>query len=490
MKNFRLLLFIILGIGVFLSFFVFLQFSELLFNIHNKYQNTPTWLLAFYFIGIALLALVAMVLLYKVSRIGSKPTTVKPKKREVTDDTSFHEKLGKLSDLQGNTLEIEAEWQQLVKIRSEETINIALFGEVNVGKSSIIASLIDDNRNTAEISAKAGATQQIIEHSFSHQSLDYCLFDMPGVFEAFGNMTEISYQTAIKSHVVVFVIDEEFTHSTFAAYQKLLTYQKPIVVAINKADFYRKEEKSQIYQRINQQFNAQNLSQPPLVWVQAKSTKTVEKHHADGQIESSEVTIPANLDDLLLAIENLASNQILLNEQLDSSYFQLLEEKIDTSLQITRRQQAEKIVKSHMQRAVIGGMATIGPGTDILLQGYFCVDMTKKICKIYEVDAKEIDIESLVSAINGKVKKQISIVLALVGNVLKAFPGIGTITGGAVHAVAYGLIFESVGNALIKCFEQNNQFEKKDIIKALEDELSENLESRTRKLVQTVLFKK
>lgn len=487
MKNFRLLLFIVIGLGVFLSFFVFLQFSELLFNIHTKYENTPTWLLIFYFVGIAILALAATILIWKVSRIGSKTATAKVKKREVVDDASFHEKLGKLSELDGNTGNIENDWHELLKIRSENVVNIALFGEINVGKSSIIASLTQAN---IDISARGGATASIEQYPFKHNELDYCLFDMPGISEAFGSMATESYQTAIKAHVVVFVIDEEFTHSTFTAYRQLLTYKKPLIVAINKADYYSKDEKNQIYQRLVEQFSQQDLAHPPMVWIQAASSKTVEKHLADGRIESSQVAIPANLSALLFTIDNLAANQLLLNEQLDHSYYQLLEEKIDDELKITRRAKAEKVIKSATQRAIIGGVATVGPGTDILLQGYFLLDMTKKVCAIYDIDSKEIDIESLVEALNNKVKKQLSIILALVGNVLKAFPGVGTITGGAVHAVAYGLIFESIGNALINCFEKDRHLEKNNIIKALEEELSGNLENRTRKLVQTIFLKK
>lgn len=487
MKNFRLLLFVILGLGVFLSFFVFLQFSELLFNIHTKYKDTPTWLIVFYFLGIAVLALASAILIWKVSRIGSKPKTEKVKPREVTDDASFQEKLGKLAALDGDTLAIEEDWQGLLKIRSENVVNIALFGEINVGKTSIIASL---TAKPLAISARGGATQTIEQYAFSRHELDYCLFDMPGISEAFGTMANISYQTAIKSHVVVFVIDEEFTQSTFAAYQKLLTYKKPVIIAINKADYYSDAEKKQIYQRIVEQFVRQDLAYPPIVWIQAATSKIIEKHHADGRIENSEVSVPANLDTLLFAIDNLAANQLLLGEQLDNSYYQLLEEKIDDELKISRREKAEKVIKTSMQKAIVGGVAAVGPGTDILLQGYLLVDMTKKVCAIYEVDTKEIDIESLVEALNSKIKKQLSVVLALVGNVLKAFPGVGTITGGAVHAVAYGLIFESIGNALVNCFEKDNHLEKYTIIKALEEELSENLENRTRKLVQTIFLKK
>ncbi len=487
MKNIRLLIFVILGLGIFLSFFLFLQFAELLFNIHNKYEHTPVWLLVLYFSGIALLAIVSTVIIWKVRKIGSKPRAAKAKQREITDDQSFQNKLAKLSALSADTDAIEADWHELLKIRQQKTVNIALFGEINVGKSSLIASLTEQQ---PAISAAGGETTDIHSYPFTHQQLHYCLFDMPGIAEAFGQSEKRSTETAIKSHVVVFVVDQEFTHSTFEAYKKLLGYKKPIIIALNKADYYRDDEKALIRERIKSHFLDQQQTPPPILWVQAKTTKTVERHHPDGRIESAEVVVPADINALLFAIDNLAADQLKLSEQLDHSYFQLLEEQIDDALKTTRKSEAEKVIKTYMQRAIIGGVAAVGPGTDILLQGYFCIEMTKKICQIYDVDASEIELEALISSINSKLKKQISLILALVGNVHKAFTGIGTVTGGALHAIAYGLIFESLGRALVTCFEKDAHFEKKDIIKAVEDELSGNLETRTRKLVQTILLKK
>ena len=45
--------------------------------------------------------------------------------------------------------------------------------------------------------------------------------------------------------------------------------------------------------------------------------------------------------------------------------------------------------------------------------------------------------------------KALPLSLAVAGNGLKAFPGVGTVAGGLVHAVAYGLIFDALGRSLV-----------------------------------------
>ncbi|MCB1569195.1 MAG: GTP-binding protein HSR1, partial [Xanthomonadales bacterium] len=59
-----------------------------------------------------------------------------------------------------------------------------------------------------------------------------------------------------------------------------------------------------------------------------------------------------------------------------------------------------------------------------------------------------VDVDDLLARAGGLLRTGSSITLAVVGNALKAFPGFGTLGGGIVHAVAYGLIFDSLGHAL------------------------------------------
>ena len=55
-----------------------------------------------------------------------------------------------------------------------------------------------------------------------------------------------------------------------------------------------------------------------------------------------------------------------------------------------------------------------------------------------------------------------AIILAIAGNALKAFPGLGTLGGGVLHAIAYGLVFDSIGNALAASLGERQQFDLAD----------------------------
>jgi hypothetical protein len=69
--------------------------------------------------------------------------------------------------------------------------------------------------------------------------------------------------------------------------------------------------------------------------------------------------------------------------------------------------------------------------------------------------------------------------LAVAGNGLKAFPGVGTLTGGLVHAVAYGMIFDSLGNSLRQTLAQRGEFLPGMAAAEFKEKLGDNLESRS-----------
>ena len=58
-------------------------------------------------------------------------------------------------------------------------LNIALVGRPNVGKSSIINALLNDNRTI--VSDIAGTTRDAVDVPFSHGGIDYTLIDTAGL---------------------------------------------------------------------------------------------------------------------------------------------------------------------------------------------------------------------------------------------------------------------------------------------------------------------
>jgi hypothetical protein len=70
-----------------------------------------------------------------------------------------------------------------------------------------------------------------------------------------------------------------------------------------------------------------------------------------------------------------------------------------------------------------------------------------------------------------------ALTLAIAGNALKAFPGLGTISGGVIHAVAYGMIFDSLGKAVAETMGSRGELRPYPAAEAFEDLLHDHLES-------------
>ncbi|MGY0400076.1 MAG: GTPase, partial [Ostreibacterium sp.] len=472
-------------IALFLALFFFVQFVGFLFDIQQKYANSPLWLIALYIIGVAVISLIGIWLIYKLSRFGSTPKRVIVEKpREVIDDDTFNKKINILRKKGADTVNIEADWKNLLSIRAKEVVTIALFGEINTGKSSLIQMLTG---NVTDISAQGGQTQIITNYPFMYNERRYELIDMPGLYEVGDTAVSESlvHDKAIKSHLVVWVMDKELTQSAYEYYQMLRHFDKPIIIAINKADYYSIIEQTQIAERVLQQLK----TTIPVVWVSAISTKMVERHYDDGSIKSQKIPIKGNVNELIEVVESITFDRLTLDNQLNNSYFQSLEKDMDVSLSLARQAKAEIIIKSYSQKAIFGGMAAVGPGTDVLLQGYLGMGMAKALCSLYEIDVKSVDLEGTLTMLNDKMKKELAVILALLGNVCKAFPGVGTIAGGIMHAVAYGLIFESVGNAITSCLEKYHGIDQRQLANELEGQIHEHLETRAIRLAKAVIFK-
>jgi hypothetical protein len=80
-----------------------------------------------------------------------------------------------------------------------------------------------------------------------------------------------------------------------------------------------------------------------------------------------------------------------------------------------------------------------------------------------------------------------ALTLAIAGNALKAFPGIGTLTGGMLHAVAYGMIFDSLGRAAAQTLASRGELRPYPAAAAFEELLSENLESGAERFARLAL---
>jgi len=170
--------------------------------------------------------------------------------------------------------------------------------------------------------------------------------------------------------------------------------------------------------------------------------------------------------------------------------FQLAAEKLAAAETVYREQRAEQIIRSSTRKAIIGALAAISPGTDILIQGFIGTTMTRELCKLYGAAPRDLDVEEFLSLSQSRVGRALPLALAVAGNALKAFPGLGTVAGGLVHAVAYGLIFDALGRSLVVTLRRHGELMPDVAARAFEDSIGEQLEAGVRRVARMALEEK
>jgi len=464
--------------AVLLLLFIFFATRSVL-DIWDRLQELPAALFYTYIGLITAFILGAIWLIYKLLKPSNNASFLDNKdvtEESVLEEISHAEKVGMDTD------ELRRELEQLQERKDSGTIYVALFGNVSTGKSSIIKSLLPEA--DIDISVKGGSTQEIAQYTWSSDSGDQLvLTDLPGRNEASGSLDEMASDEAIRAQIVVYVTDSDLSRTQFEDIQALQSFGKPLVVVLNKSDRYNDEDRALLKQR----FEERMTNTARLVFVQSGGREEVIRIDKDGKESALIRTRQADVNELAEALQSEIDEQSNLLETLrDASVFVLVKQKLDTEKADFRRNKASAIVKSSTRKAVVGAMASVSPGADIVIQGYLGTRMVKDLCELYDSPVKQLDIDKFLDFSQDQMKKSVPLVLAVAGNGLKAFPGIGTVAGGLVHAVAYGMIFDALGNSVSKTLEQRGQLKAAPAALTFKEMLSENLDSRAKLFAKLV----
>ena len=194
---------------------------------------------------------------------------------------------------------------------------------------------------------------------------------------------------------------------------------------------------------------------------------------------------------LVVAINRLLGDDTRpLDARRERAVFQIAAEKLEAAESEYRLQRSEQVIRSATRKAVVGAMAAVSPGTDILVQGYIGTAMTQELCKIYGAAPRDLDIEEFLSMGQSRVGRALPLSMAVAGNGLKAFPGLGTVVGGLAHAVAYGLIFDALGRSLVLTLARHGELVPQTAAKDFEEGISEHVEAGVRRIAKMALDEK
>ncbi len=485
-----------IALGVLLAMLLLLLFifsaTRSALDLWERLQGLPEPLFYGYSALIILFVLFGLWMVYKLLR-PVKTTNGAYYEKEVSEENIIKE-LDHAEETGMQTVELRREIETLQERKASGTIYVALFGDVSTGKSSIIKALLPSKQTSIDINVRGGSTQDINQYTWKSSSGDkLVLTDLPGRNEAQGGLDQMAQDEAVRAQIVVYVTDSDLSRTQFEDIQELQSFGKPMIVALNKSDRFNDEEKAQIQHRFTEVFKVESVSKTAKkttinqVFVQSGGQEEVLKIYPDGREEKVIRERKADVSNLTVALQDQIDEQSDVLETLrDASVFVLVKQKLDVAKDEFRQEKAEQIVKSSTRKAVLGALASVSPGSDLVIQGVLGTQMVKGLCQLYNVPVKQLDIDQFLNFSSGQMKKSVPLLLAVAGNGMKAFPGIGTVTGGLTHAVAYGLIFDALGHAVIKTLQQRGKLKAAPAAITFKEMLSENLESRAKLFAKLV----
>ena len=465
--------------------------SESALNVWDRLKAGPPALLYAYVTVMLLLAVTALWLIWRlVVRRQIAPSTVATSQPLSKQD--IERRIREAQSAGVNVSEAQAELKELAARQDDGTINLCFFGEISSGKSSLIKALVPEASVTIDV--VGGSTDDVRHFRWRNEAGSAILLtDVPGIGGIDGELSAIAIDEAKRAHVVLFVCDSDLTRPEIRSIEALLAFDKPLALVLNKADRFTSEEQATLMQKLLERVDELGgaLQRDQVVAVTAGGESDVIERRADGSERSAHRSRPADIGVLVVAITRLlAIDAGPLDRRRERAIFQLAAARLAEAEAEYRMQRSEQIIRSATRKAVVGALAAISPGTDILIQGYVGTMMTQELCSLYGATPRDLDIEDFLSMSQSRVGRALPLSLAVAGNGLKAFPGLGTVAGGLVHAVAYGLIFDALGRSLVLSLSRHGELVPATATKEFEDGISEHLEAGVRRIAKMALDEK
>lgn len=471
----RVVVLLLLIVALVVAIILVLMAADTALSVWERLQRAPWPFTAA--LGFLLLVLAALGL--RIAWWLLRPPRKRPAEMpEAPTRETLEARMARLHQSGGDTSDAQREIAALDRRAAARSIHVALFGEVNAGKSSLLRALTPSA--AARVDVIGGSTDAVeIHRATLADGSDLMLADLPGLNQADDSqLGEIARAEALRSHIVVYVCEGDLKRSQRAELDALAALDKPMIVALNKTDRFTDSERESLRASL-----ARLAGVDRVVEIQTGGVETRVRRNMDGTEIEEEHPRPPRTDALECALRDLAAVGFeALEPRRESAVLSVLDQRLAAEEDASRARQSDDLVRSYTRRAVIGALAAVAPGTDLVIQGALATALLRSLGRVYDVPVRDLDADAFLARAGGTVRTTTSITLAIAGNALKAFPGFGTVVGGLVHAVAYGLIFDALGRAVAKTLAEQKHFDGERAAEAFAREIREPGEGRLRTL--------
>ncbi len=449
--------------------------AERALALAQRFLQLPAWLQWTLGSALGLFALAGLSVLWWLLRPRRARRPV-----AAPDRPTLERRIDQLRERGADTGAFAVELGELDRRRAAGRVYASLFGEISTGKSTLVRALAP--HATVPSDARGGTTRQVVHvDAVLPDGRTLTLADVPGSREAGGEAREaIAREEALRSHVVVYVCAGDLTRTQADEVRWLAAFGKPLLVALNKADQWSGAERTALLDRLRSRLDGDATD---VVAISAGGGERFLRQLPDGSTEQVERQRKPAIGPLIEAIGRLAAPGAEgLEQQRERAVLAGLHERLGVLETQTRADEAERIVRRYARRAVVGALAAIAPGSDLVIQGALAAALTRELAQLYGVPASDVQIDDFVRQARLTLRTGSSLVLAIAGNALKAFPGLGTLGGGVLHAFAYALIFDSLGRALAASLAERKTLDQADAADKLKGLLADGNGARMKQL--------
>ena len=302
--------------------------------------------------------------------------------QEITAELNYRKAQNSLRRLIGN-INLTAEEQsgleseidrltQMLDKLEQSVVQIAAFGMVGRGKSSVLNALVGkdifptgalhgvtrtiDTANWKLTPEQIANTSQNIQRlTISSKQGEIQLLDTPGIDEVNGETREaLACDLAQRVDLILFIVSGDITQVEHRALSKLREAGKPMLLVFNKIDQYPEADRIAIYQKIKEERVRELISPDEIIMVAASPIEVQGFKDKAGKLRVQRVRGKAQVDSLKLKILELLDNEgkslVALNSMLfaDTVNERLLQRK----LAIRDRAANELINKGMMVKAM------------------------------------------------------------------------------------------------------------------------------------------
>jgi small GTP-binding protein len=227
-------------------------------------------------------------------------------------DLSEQEKLGLESEIDHLT-------KMLQKLQ-ESVVQIAVFGMVGRGKSSVLNALvgeevfltgplhgvtrsIDDTNWQLSKETIGNSNRKVQRLLAGYENAQIQLIDTPGIDEIDGETREaLAHQVAKQVDLILFVIAGDITRVEYNALSQLREVGKPMLLVFNKIDQYPEADRLAIYETIRDRRVRELLSPEEIVMVAASPLLVEAKKDQEGKLKLQRHRGKPQIEDLKLKI--------------------------------------------------------------------------------------------------------------------------------------------------------------------------------------------